>query len=179
MLDTQIFFFLNALVGQSAFLDQIITFCGRYLPYGVLLLFIALLILRVQEQRTRIALAVTAGLAVLLSRGVITEAIRYVYHRPRPFSVLDIQYLFTDSAWSFPSGHATFFFALSTVVWLYNRGWGIVFGALSLLIVLGRVIAGVHYPSDIAAGAIIGVATGFLVHQAVRRYLAGKPHQTY
>jgi undecaprenyl-diphosphatase len=60
---------------------------------------------------------------------------------------------------SFPSDHAIQFFALSLAVWSRSRrlGW-IAFAWAFLVILLPRVYFGYHYPSDVVAGALIGVA---------------------
>ncbi|MSU56498.1 MAG: phosphatase PAP2 family protein [Candidatus Taylorbacteria bacterium] len=91
---------------------------------------------------------------------------RLFVHRPRPF-VADpnIHALISETSYSFPSGHAAFFFALSTTVYLYNKRWGVWFFVASAVIGLARVMAGVHYLTDIAGGAVLGVAVGWGVHK--------------
>lgn len=96
------------------------------------------------------------------------ELIRAVYGRVRPFEALGLKTLFTETSASFPSGHATFFFALATAVYLYNRRWGWWFFAAALLISLARVAAGVHYPSDIFGGALVGIVVATLVYRLTR-----------
>jgi len=169
-LDTQIFYLFNNLAGQSPLFDSIIVFCGSYLAYILVAAFLVLLVASQWSKREKLEVLAVAVVSTILARGIITEGIRYFYHRPRPFSALPVHQLLTDSAWSFPSGHATFFFALSTSVYLYNRRWGVWFLLTSVLIVLGRVAAGVHYPSDVLAGAIIGVLSGYFGYLVVRRF---------
>ncbi len=60
---------------------------------------------------------------------------------------------------SFPSDHATLFFALATCILFVSRGAGILALAHAFFVVsLPRVYMGIHYPSDILAGAVLGVA---------------------
>jgi undecaprenyl-diphosphatase len=105
----------------------------------------------------RMALAI--GLAALVVDGAIKPAI----DRPRPFEVLaDVEVLHTRPATgSWPSGHAAYacagalaagriFPAARAALWL-----------LAALIALSRVYVGVHWPSDIVAGAIIGASCGW------------------
>ena len=113
-----------------------------------------------------------AVVSTLIARYAVTELVRLAYHRPRPFSALSVQQLLTNDAWSFPSGHAAFFFALATVAYLYNKKWGIAFLIAAILIGLARIAAGIHYPSDILGGALIGIgvayATFYIAHKITR-----------
>lgn len=87
----------------------------------------------------------------------IIKTITYI---PRPYIALSgIIPLFTEPPGydSFPSGHATLFFALATVIYMRHKKVGIIFYLLAFLIAISRVIAGVHYIGDIIAGAAIGI----------------------
>ncbi|MBU6414904.1 phosphatase PAP2 family protein, partial [Patescibacteria group bacterium] len=46
---------------------------------------------------------------------------------------------------------------------LYNKKWGIWFFAAAILMDVSRIVAGVHFPSDILGGAMLGIAVGYLV----------------
>ncbi|MDH4351139.1 MAG: phosphatase PAP2 family protein, partial [Gemmatimonadota bacterium] len=79
--------------------------------------------------------------------------------------------LATDNLRSFPSGHASAAFAVATAYWLARRdltgspgaaGWAAV-GAAATVGVL-RVVAGKHFPTDVIAGALLGIAGGVAVH---------------
>ena len=56
-----------------------------------------------------------------------------------------------------------FFFAFSTAIYMYNKTWGAWFFVASTIVCLARVASGVHYPSDILGGAVLGAASGWLV----------------
>lgn len=159
--DLSLFYALNGLAGQAPFLDQIIVFCASYLAYVLIVAFVAYVLLSRHTKRLKAEILLTALTSAVVARFGIAEIIRFFYHRPRPFLTLDIQPLFTDPAWSFPSGHATFFFALATAMFLYDKRWGIGFYLAAGLVTLGRVAAGVHYPSDILFGALIGIAVAY------------------
>jgi len=114
---------------------------------------------------------ISAVLAVALSNAFFIPLIRFYYPIPRPSVTLSgVLELLTEKSLSFPSGHATFFFALSTVLYLYNRKLGALFLVLSGIMGLARVAAGVHYPFDIIGGAILGVCVGFLTHATVDKF---------
>lgn len=98
------------------------------------------------------------------------EIIRFFYERQRPFLVLGFQPLADHiQSGSFPSGHAAFFFALALTVFYFNKLWGWRFLAMAMVISLARIFVGVHWPSDILAGAIIGLGSAFLIKQILPR----------
>ncbi len=138
-----------------------ILFCAVYLPYLLVALFVWFAFQKGMARRAQIQTLATGLGAGAIAR-VAVEGIRLFVHRPRPF-IADpsIHALFVESSYSFPSGHASFFFALSTVVYMHNRKWGLFFFAVSTLIGIARVAAGVHYPSDIVGGAILGILVGW------------------
>ncbi len=59
---------------------------------------------------------------------------------------------------SFPSDQATYFFAFATGFWFFSVRLGLAMFAYSTLIILARVYLGTHFPSDVLAGALLGVA---------------------
>lgn len=62
---------------------------------------------------------------------------------------------------SFPSGHAASAAAFATGVALESKGWGAVVAPVALSVAASRVYTGVHYPSDVLAGAALGVGAAF------------------
>jgi undecaprenyl-diphosphatase len=64
---------------------------------------------------------------------------------------------------TFPSNATFVGFAIATAVWLHNRNAGWISYLLALLLGVSRVVGGVHYPSDILGGAVIGVTVAYLV----------------
>ena len=160
-LDLSVFYSLNNIAGWSPFVRLIIVFFAVYLAF---ILPIALLILILRESSSWSEKIHKSGIILLsagVSRGVAT-VIRFFYHRPRPFLSHEVYQLFPESSYSFPSGHSTFFFAFAFAIYLYNKKWGIWFLIATIFITIARVMAGVHYPSDILSGAIIGFVTAFL-----------------
>jgi undecaprenyl-diphosphatase len=104
------------------------------------------------------------------------EIIKILVREPRPFVALAdrVTPLFQHGGIhggldSFPSGHATLFFALAVMVYKHDHRWGIVMFVLATLICLARIMAGVHYPLDILAGALLGMlVAGIMVRFDVR-----------
>jgi undecaprenyl-diphosphatase len=103
--------------------------------------------------------------AVGLLYGLV-DAIGILARRARPFAAEpSVQPLVRHSAGrSFPSRHVASAAAMSVIVIPTDPDLGKVLGLLAVGMALGRVRAGLHYPSDVAAGA----ALGYLVGRAMR-----------
>jgi undecaprenyl-diphosphatase len=163
---------LNGLAGSCAILDKIMVFLAVWLPYVLVYGFFVFLFLQ-NKKKVKIFLQTVA--ALILSRIVIVESIRLFLHRPRPFMVLEaakrlVETWPSENFKSFPSGHATFFFALSTAVFLENKKLGSIFLVASFLMILGRVFAGVHWPTDVIGGAVIGILSALIVKLIVQKW---------
>lgn len=112
--------------------------------------------------------AVAAGLSAALGLAV-GKLISELVDRARPF-VADPGgvHLFSHHAADagFPSDHATAAFAIATAIFLRNRRWGMVALSAAAVLSVGRVALGVHYPSDVLAGAALGAAAALVLWAA-------------
>ncbi|MES2014267.1 MAG: phosphatase PAP2 family protein [Patescibacteria group bacterium] len=163
-LDTKLFFYLHNFAHKTKLADRVILFFGSYLPFALVLLFPLYLFLIKEPVRQGIILCVGALSASLISRFLFGSPIRFFYPVRRPFVAHSLKPLINIHAPSFPSGHALLFFALATFIFFFNHPLGLGFFLATLLIVAARVSAGVHYPSDMLGGFLIGVASGYLVY---------------
>jgi undecaprenyl-diphosphatase len=143
-------------------------FAAEYLPYLLIIGFLILAYYQASSRR-RVYVFCEGALAVILSRGIITEIIRFFYHHQRPYSFYNFTPLISESGWSFPSGHATFFFALAMTIWYIDHKWGWTYFALVTIMAIARVYVGVHWPLDIIGGAIIGIGSAMFVHWLLRK----------
>jgi undecaprenyl-diphosphatase len=167
-----VFHAIYGLSHQNGFLDFVGIFFAEWLPYLLVLAFLVLIYYQ-KGWRRRVYLFCEGALAIILSRGVVTEVIRFFFHEQRPFSFYGFAPLIAESGWGFPSGHAAWFFALAMTVWYVNRKWGIWYFVLVLVMGVARVYVGVHWPLDIAGGAIIGVGSALFVHWLLRESRKG------
>jgi undecaprenyl-diphosphatase len=136
-------------------------------------LMLGLLPLYFMKERRAWALLVTATLT--LTSGAVS-LLKLLVGRMRPCHALAWAHVLpidVPSDCSFPSGHAAGSFAMASLVFASRRregGWLLV---LAALIGLSRVMLGVHYLSDVLAGAILGALFGWAaprVHQAIATY---------
>ncbi|MBI4065784.1 phosphatase PAP2 family protein [Candidatus Kaiserbacteria bacterium] len=162
-LDTQLFYLLNNLAGRSQFFDGIIVFLAGDFKYVLIVMFVAFLIFSQYPNLRKLQIIFITALSSGIAYFGVTKLVRFLYHRPRPFLDHTVNQLLTNDNWSFPSGHATFFFAVAMAVYLYNKKWGIVFFIATIFMTMSRIIAGIHYPSDIVGGAIIGIIIAYII----------------
>ena len=96
----------------------------------------------------------------------LAQFFKYIIAHPRPYDAFtNIHPLITETGSSFPSGHATFFAALATSVYLYHKRAGIVLWICALAIGFARILAGVHFPVDILGGYALGILIAILFHK--------------
>jgi len=118
--------------------------------------------------------AVAAGLSAGVSLAMASQLATLV-DRPRPFvdEPSTVHLLVAHAADpGFPSDHATAAFAIATAILLRNRRWGLLALAMAILLAVGRVAVGVHFPTDVIAGAALGSAAALLLYlPPVRRPL--------
>lgn len=111
-------------------------------------------------------------LAGLATTGIVV-GVKHAVRRPRPYyaepgivSRSETYYPGGKVSYSFPSGHAAMSFAIATSVSLSAPEWYVIVPAVgwATAVSVSRPWLGVHYPSDIAAGAVVGAGVAVLVH---------------
>jgi len=163
--DYQVFSFFNSWAGVSPAVDWVIIFFAHYVVYLVSAWVVGYFFLHRKELKARQAVVVSAA-AVVLSRVFVTEIIRYIAYRDRPYlSHVVVQLIAKGSEPSFPSAHTSGLMALGVAVYFFNKKMGIVISVLTLCVGLSRIFAGVHYPGDILGGAVVGVASALVVYK--------------
>ncbi|TDD95950.1 phosphatase PAP2 family protein [Flavobacterium cellulosilyticum] len=103
-----------------------------------------------------------------LVNAVITTALKYAVKRDRPFVTYpDIEKMSSGGSGSFPSGHTSEAFATATSLSLAFPKWYVIAPSFIWASAVGysRMDLGVHYPSDVAAGAIIGAGSAYLSYK--------------
>ena len=117
--------------------------------------------------------SVSALTAAALAMGV-NQVIAHVWERPRPYVThgLSTHLLAASSPDpSFPSDHAAAAFAIAFAVLAFSRRAGVSFLAGATLIGVSRIALGLHYPSDVLAGAGVGWASATVVVHVGRHWI--------
>ena len=160
-MDIFLFEKINGLAGNFKILDYIGIFLAEYLLW----IIVGILIILFLSKKTRLMATAAVG-SVILGRLIITEIIKRLYFSSRPYIVLEgVKKLITENKdyQSFPSGHVVIFFSIATAIYLFNKKWGIISFVIAILVAIARIFVGVHWPSDILGGAVVGIFSGVLV----------------
>jgi undecaprenyl-diphosphatase len=95
---------------------------------------------------------------------VSASVLKKIFVIQRPYLTLEnILPVIEIPSFSFPSGHAASMAGLAVAVYALNPKWGVILFAMAILTGLSRIVLGVHYPSDVLAGWILGAGVGVLV----------------
>lgn len=171
-IDTVLFLFINKSLHISL-LDPVMAFLTER-SYLAALPFLALIAAR-EKRNAIVALAVAA--AALLLSDLAVDLLKETIKRPRPCDVLDGVRLLVacPETFSMPSGHAAGIFAFTAPFYFFTRDrLRHALLAIAVLVSLSRPYAGVHYPSDVVLGALLGTAVGALISVPVMRMRRGR-----
>ena len=154
--------------GQAWWLDHVML--GASIVGRGAAVWFGLALLAAITRRSRIPAAFRAGLAILLTMLTVDLVVKPWIHRERPSTtaahvrMIDAR----SETYSFPSGHAANAAAGALAL---SRAWppfGRMFWALAALVSVSRIFVGAHYPLDVLAGALLGLAWAGVVTGGTR-----------
>lgn len=164
-MDVSVYHSLNDFAYEHAWVGDLAKFFAQYavfIPVAV----VALIWLVGPSFRSRAErhAAFAAGVATVLAL-LCVQVIDHIYDRTRPF-VHHAHHLLIAHGKdaSFPSDHTSGAFAIAFALLLFGRaalGWCAL--AIGVLIALARVMVGVHYPSDVLGGVLVGALAALVV----------------
>lgn len=154
---------------RCAALNPVMTFITSLGNAGAF--WIALTVALLIFKRTR-KTGVYCAAAMLLTLLVVNLAIKPLVARTRPYELVEgLQLIISrQKDYSFPSGHSANSLSCAwTIFRLAPRKYGVPALVLAALISLSRLYVGVHFPTDVLAGAVIGIAMSELAQRLLRR----------
>lgn len=157
--DVSVFRFINGKLANSIF-DQVMPFLSGNVCFYPALIVLAGFVIWKYRARGILFLLLLA-LAVGLTDGAVCRTIKHAVGRDRPFAALpDVRCLLGQGgSGSMPSSHAANWFAATMVAFVFYRRSLWIMLPLAAAVSFSRVYCGVHYPSDVIAGAILGAGT--------------------
>jgi undecaprenyl-diphosphatase len=161
--DSQIFSAVRGL--QSPALDQVMLLITSIATIYIGVPIILLILYFTNRKKILWDLATALVIGVL-----IALFLKMVIARPRPEDIANAGFLLSASMSSFPSDHAAIAFIVFGVIGHHAKKYRLWFYLLAFLIAVSRVYLGVHYPTDVVAGAFLGIA----VCQIVLTYRLGE-----
>lgn len=164
-LDNQIFLIINGFVDKVPIFDDFTRLIVNeyFVPVSLALLILYLWFAK-HTQRGKRRQGLSLALFSIGLVNVIIVILNQFVARARPFDALDIKLLFyepTDP--SFPSNAAAVSFALASAIFFVDKRLGVFALSLATLYSFSRIYAGVHFPSDVVVGAVIGVSSTFFI----------------
>lgn len=162
---------INAPAGHSGFLDLFGVVLAKFAPEIWALIFIVMWFwppYRRSRARRAVVYAVVAGVLALVLNVIISHVAPY---RPRPFVAephVVHQLLAHKRDSSFPSDHAAGSFGFAVGLLYAGVGDGVLALLLALAVSWGRVFVGLHWPTDVLFGGVVGIVSGWVVLRAKR-----------
>lgn len=143
------------------------------IAYGVPVLLIGISLARKDSLSLQKSLYIGVSVA---SSAIVSNILKYAVNRPRPFVTYPfLEKVTSGGSPSFPSGHTADAFSIATSLSIAYPKWYIIIPAYGWAgaVAYSRMDLGVHYPSDVFAGAIIGAGSAYLCYKG-QQWLAKK-----
>lgn len=151
---------INKFMWKHSFIKSCIHFASRFCPYMVAI-FYSLFLLKIFLNNSGNMLILTSGPIAVL---IITIILRVIINRKRPSEKYDLIPIdgSRKKGRSFPSIHVALSVSIALAVLHYGPNMGLLLSTLAGTITIVRLLSGVHYITDIAAGIIIAVAVNMI-----------------
>ena len=185
-IDVAVYQFVDSIM--NPILNSIMTVITHMGDTPGIIWFVIGIILLIPKKTRKLGVLLFAGLAI--SSVINNLALKEFIQRPRPYNIdaevwknAGYTYVWPDlikksSSWSFPSGHTSTSIgaAFALLLGCKNKklGIGIPVFILSLLIGFSRIYVHVHYPTDVIAGAVVGLIGGVIAWLLVEKVLMPK-----
>ncbi|MBP3379222.1 MAG: phosphatase PAP2 family protein [Clostridia bacterium] len=147
---------------QCTFLDKFFPLITSLGNAGIFWIIVAVVLLFFKKTRKA---GVTMAISLILGLIICNLTMKPLIARIRPYdfdtSLQALMLIDAEHDFSFPSGHTVASIEAAVALWLNNKKWGTAAIVLAAVIAFSRLYLLVHYPTDVLAGVIIGVAIAF------------------
>lgn len=136
---------------------------------GVFWIILSVLLLLFKKTRK---VGICCALGLIFDLLVVNIAVKPLVARVRPYEVIKEITILTHQPGdhSFPSGHSAGSFACAWAFFrAYKKKWGVPALVLASLIAISRLYVGVHYPTDVIGGIVIGIIVGELGYRVGKK----------
>jgi undecaprenyl-diphosphatase len=172
--DWRVYHAINTFVSHHTWLGSGFRVVETYGTYVIGIAAVCLWLLARPGGDRKWKLAAGSALGAAALGLLVNRLISSAWHRDRPFQTHDVAHVWgprkTDA--SFPSDHASAAFGIAVAVAVLDPLAGAIFLVLAVLIAIGRVVVGEHYPGDVIAGAAIGTVSALVVIRLARPVIA-------
>lgn len=158
--NTKLFFFINRLSGKHWLLDAFGRAGAEWALFAMLGWLAVASYARYDHDPAKL---ITIALTLIITSVVgllCSFLIAAIVREPRPYVryPAETKLMFSSFlSWkSFPSDHSLAAFLIVGIAYCFGLPWVVPLAFLALFVWLGRIFAGVHYPSDVAAGIVLG-----------------------
>ena len=172
--DYRLYHSINVFVADHAWLGRVGSFFEKWAVPLYAAAAIALWLLARPGGNAKWKLASASALASAALALLINQLVGKFWDRPRPFAAHPSAHVWGARSHdpSFPSDHASAAFAIAFAILLFDTLAGSLFLVAAFLIAVGRVVIGAHYPGDVLAGLLVGLASALIVVKLARPVLA-------
>lgn len=172
LLDQQIFRLFNIDLA-FAFGDQFFpAITDLHYTWGFKFVFVPFLLFLFVRSKKWDGVIVFFGLAITLGiADFLGSRLKHLFDRPRPFEVLEAIQRSPAGGYSFPSNHTISMFAMAFFMSYFFPKLRWLFFTIAVLVAYSRIYNGVHYPSDVLGGIIVGSTCGIIGSQLIQKLI--------
>ena len=165
--DFEILFFIKDHI-RNGFLDVVVPFYTNLGDDGIIWIALGLVLLIPKKTRKCGIMVLAALLVMLVTNNII---LKNLIARPRPCATYPelVELVKIPTSYSFPSGHTVSAMAVAFTVFLQHKKLGAVTIVCGILMGLSRLYVGVHFPTDVYGGILVGFAIALAVYFAEKK----------
>ncbi len=156
---------------RCGFLDAVIPVFTFFGNAGWIWIVISILLMCLPKHRKA---GITLAVGLICQLLICNLFLKNLIARDRPCWLAEgIELLVKNPTdFSFPSGHTMVSFIAATILLMYNRKWGYIALPVAILMGFSRLYLYVHFPTDVLAGALLGIFVGIAVTILMRKLFA-------